>query len=80
MTLVSSPEPEGQVVRGSTRCGRCGVALDARAWGGLELVELVAPERVRQHVTIWPGETPIEVRRCGCGRALARKAAPDEED
>jgi len=62
-------------VNSSTTCCHCGVAFDARAWEGLELVELVGAERVREHVTTWPGVTRIEVRRCRCGRTLARKAA-----
>ena len=37
--------------------------------------QLVGAERVREHVTTWPGVTRIEVRRCRCGRTLARKAA-----
>jgi hypothetical protein len=55
------------------RCGHCGLGIDAQAWGALSLVELVAPERVREHVTVWPSGAEIEVRRCTCGRALARK-------
>ena len=73
--LLPVPEPGSPAVSGSTTCSQCGVAFDARAWGGLELVDLVAPERVREHVTTWPNEATIEVRRCPCGRALARKAA-----
>ena len=61
---------------GATKCSRCGVALDARGWGRLELVERVAPERVQEHVTSWPSGTTIEVRKCPCGTALARKAEP----
>jgi hypothetical protein len=55
-------------------CGRCGAAFEEQAWRRLELVERVAAERVRELVTRWPDETGIDVRRCVCGRALARKA------
>jgi len=70
--LVPVREPEAVRVS-DTKCSQCGTAFDARRWGGLELVELLATERVREHVTSWPSEARIEVRRCPCGRALARK-------
>jgi hypothetical protein len=78
MTLsVLSPVPksEGPAMSGPAKCGQCGVAFDAHAWGRLELVEIVARERLQEHVTSWPSGTRIEVRRCPCGRALARKVA-----
>jgi hypothetical protein len=62
----------------STKCSHCGAAFDARGWERLELVELVATERVREHVTHWPSGARIEVRRCHCGRTLARKAMTRE--
>jgi hypothetical protein len=72
--LLPVRKPETSAASVSTKCSRCGVAFDARAWERLELVELVAPERVMEHVTEWPSGTRIEVRRCPCGRTLARKA------
>jgi hypothetical protein len=56
-----------------TQCGGCGAAFEAQAWRALELVERVTPDRVREVLTSWD-ETIIEVRRCACGRAIARKA------
>jgi hypothetical protein len=54
-------------------CGHCGTALGARAWGDLELVDQVSQGQLKEHVTSWPADARIEVRRCGrCGSPLAR--------
>jgi hypothetical protein len=53
-------------------CSLCGRLLEAQAWRDLELVERIASERVREFVTSWADDTTIEVRRCACGRAIAR--------
>jgi hypothetical protein len=75
MTPSLSPRATGLVgASDSMKCSQCSAAFDARGWDRLELVELVATERVREHVTHWPTGTRIEVRRCHCGRTLARKA------
>jgi hypothetical protein len=59
----------------ATRCGRCGATLEENAWAGLELVDHLSPGHVRAIVTHWPDEAGIEVRRCRCGGAVARKVA-----
>ena len=53
-------------------CGQCGGSYDARAWRGLALVDRLEPGHVRALVTVWSDATCIEVRRCACGRTLAR--------
>ena len=73
--LSPVPKSEGPAVSGAAKCSQCGVAFDTRAWGGLELVEIVARERLQEHVTSWPSGARIEVRRCPCGKALARKVS-----
>jgi hypothetical protein len=72
--LLSVRNPEAASVPDFTFCGGCGASFDRRAWGALPLVEWVTPEQVRAHVTSWPAKTQIEVRRCRCGRELARTA------
>ncbi|HEY2512717.1 MAG TPA: hypothetical protein VGI39_17740 [Polyangiaceae bacterium] len=52
--------------------------IDARAWRALGLVERVVPERVREHLSTWPSGAEIEIRRCACGQALARKVVQRE--
>ena len=56
-----------------TTCGHCGSAFGTESWHALELVERVDATRVRELVTSWPDGASIEVRRCACGRTLARK-------
>ena len=75
-TALATRPSAGALVSASARCGQCGAAFEADAWGQLELVERVVPQRVRELVTIWPDDTSIEVRLCVCGRPLARKAPP----
>ncbi len=71
----SSPREAGvERVTSPARCSGCGAAFETHAWRRLELVERVGPERVREVLTTWPDDVIVEVRRCLCGRALARKA------
>jgi hypothetical protein len=70
-----SPTTKPASVGKGAACSRCGMDCDVQAWRGLDLVERVASDRVREFVTIWPDDTVIEVRRCACGQLIARKSS-----
>jgi hypothetical protein len=54
-------------------CSSCGARLTAHAWRELPLAETLTPAKLAAFVQTWPAATTIEVRRCTCGRALARR-------
>jgi DNA-directed RNA polymerase subunit N (RpoN/RPB10) len=66
------PRP-AKTLTSPARCSQCGLAFEANSWHELELVERIADERVRDFVTSWRDDVMIEVRRCTCGRVIARK-------
>jgi hypothetical protein len=72
--LLAVRSSEAAPVPDFAMCSGCGASFDRHAWGALALVESVTAEQVRAHVTSWPARTRIEVRRCRCGRELARTA------
>jgi hypothetical protein len=43
-------------------------------WSTLEIVERLENDRLLAVVTRWPDGVSVEVRRCVCGRAIARTA------
>ena len=56
-----------------TRCALCGSAFDAAAWAALDLLETLGSSVIANHTVAWPAGATIEIRRCTCGRSLARK-------
>jgi hypothetical protein len=54
-------------------CASCTGGPSPAAWRELPLVETVASAAIRSHVSAWPANAYIEVRRCRCcGRSIAR--------
>ncbi len=57
-----------------TRCDRCGTAYDVDGWRKLALVTRVEPISLATHVTVWPSDAVVEVRRCArCARTVSRR-------
>lgn len=56
-------------------CPTCGAAarMPDDAWAALPLVRVMGASEVRPHVTR-AVRGPIEIRRCHCGRSVARMA------
>ena len=51
-------------------CPSCAKKL---AWQELPLDQTLTAATILEHVSTWPEQTHIEVRRCGsCGRPIAR--------
>lgn len=56
-------------------CAACAGALTEAAWLALPLAQTILPATILQHLSTWPADEHVEVRRCrDCGRSIARKA------
>jgi len=57
-------------------CGRCRRTYRSTEWLGLELVEVLDSNCVREALSDWPSGLSIEVRQCKrCGGEIARAGA-----
>jgi len=57
-----------------TRCDGCGSPYDLEGWSRLALVTCVEPSVLQGHVTGWPANVVVEVRRCmRCERTVSRR-------
>lgn len=57
--------------RDGVRCACCGRTSD---WSALDVVQRLETDTLAALVTRWPDELSVEVRRCECGRSIARTA------
>jgi hypothetical protein len=55
-------------------CGSCPLTFTGQAWLALPLAGTLTPSAISEHVARWPATQSIEIRRCRCGRSIARKA------
>ena len=56
-------------------CGRCRLTYGSGELLGLELVEVLDSNCVRQVLSDWPSGVSIEIRRCArCGGEITREA------
>src|SRR5438309_411126 len=69
-----------EIVSTHVRCALCGSAFDVAAWSALELLETLGPNVIVRHALAWPASATIEIRRCRCGRSIARKSRATGED
>jgi hypothetical protein len=53
-------------------CPSCAGGPSPAAWRELPLIEVLTSPAIQQHLSAWPADARIEVRRCACGRAIAR--------
>ena len=76
---MSTYAPEGPAEKASerawhTRCDGCGAAYDVDGWSKLGLVTRVESGSLAAHVTVWPSDDVVEVRRCErCARTVSRR-------
>jgi hypothetical protein len=50
------------------------MTFTGQAWLALPLTDTLTPSAISEHVVRWPATQSIEIRRCRCGRGIARKA------
>ena len=60
-------------------CGRCRLTYRSTEWLGLDLVEILDTNCVRQVLSDWPAGHSIEVRHCKrCGEEITRMACAED--